>query len=760
MDDFEMMNVRGGSPPPPSGAAVPPTPSEGNESDRSYSSYDSYDSSDYHRRQRRKNRTADRSRRESRRREKEQDKQRRGGGGSGGGGGGSSRIEGNTGRHHRGDNNGNESPDREEESRGRDVYKNHPRKMELCKFYLMECCAKREKCLYMHQDFPCKYYYTGSECTQKDCKFGHGKPLTDALRAILMKHLETAPKEILGDFPRLGRELANQKIRSRHKELCMKFNVTDELHGPPPSSFAANSANAVTAERPSSGADANNIPPLNEIYSKPPPPIRGKAEDSRARAQPDKGNSNNHSRKSRWCEQMRLGSDGPMTGANAIPVGNSSFAKGAAGPPPTLAGSEASKSSMSLRNLTNVLTQDQMDKLAAIGIVTLDQVKHLTVLQLTEIGLSISQLSEIQMSAVQVEKTVVVAGGPSNEEVVANEAEKKIPVPEVISAHLIPTDGVIVADTDMRIVPTVTQDVDMRFLGSAAAPITLPPIAISSHSDVNQSRLTRPEIASPDAAEDRLEPNSVVDYSQYLREANLVVVPEQPQGLQEKEEEAAKLQLEQRHTLEEIEEEDDDDDDDDDSKLKICNDDEEEETQEDSEKEKAEPAAVELPVIPSVTYWPMNLASLTSLNKIDLSSSVAQMMNEADKKRDQPTNKIDGFVSMYSGRTEEQSASVANEPTPSVDIAETNKKQQSSLDPRDPRNRDPRNSRDPPKSPPMIRQPQVVIRPSIYDCNEEADDDSSPSPPQRPDQDMRLGEFFRLTWIASSSVLIISSPSR
>lgn len=111
--------------------------------------------------------------------------------------------------------------------------------MELCKFYLMDCCAKRDKCLYMHHDFPCKFFHTGLKCVNaENCKFSH-EPLNEQVskkivnkviniplrccrcgtrfsrcnenssfqvKNILLKHLETAPKEILGDFPRLSRE--------------------------------------------------------------------------------------------------------------------------------------------------------------------------------------------------------------------------------------------------------------------------------------------------------------------------------------------------------------------------------------------------------------------------------------------------------------------------------------------------------------------------------------------------------------------------
>lgn len=77
----------------------------------------------------------------------------------------------------------------------------------------------------MHGDFPCKYYYLGLKCIIRDCKFKHGKPLEDNIKQILLKHLDTAPKEILGDFPRIGRENATKMIAQTHIKLCKEFGI-------------------------------------------------------------------------------------------------------------------------------------------------------------------------------------------------------------------------------------------------------------------------------------------------------------------------------------------------------------------------------------------------------------------------------------------------------------------------------------------------------------------------------------------------------
>ncbi|KXZ75615.1 Protein suppressor of sable-like Protein, partial [Tribolium castaneum] len=83
-----------------------------------------------------------------------------------------------------------------------------PMKLELCKFYLKDCCAKGEKCSYMHSEFPCKLYHTGLVCVQGDnCKFAH------------------APREILGGFPRMNREELLNKINVAQQNLMVQYGI-------------------------------------------------------------------------------------------------------------------------------------------------------------------------------------------------------------------------------------------------------------------------------------------------------------------------------------------------------------------------------------------------------------------------------------------------------------------------------------------------------------------------------------------------------
>merc|ERR1719167_1680262 len=104
--------------------------------------------------------------------------------------------------------------------------------MELCKFYVLETCSKQERCSYLHQEFPCKYYHTGQECTKSTemCKFSHDN-LTNETREILLKHLETAPQELLGNFPRIDKEKTRKLVyitEALNKDKCMPHFKIDK----------------------------------------------------------------------------------------------------------------------------------------------------------------------------------------------------------------------------------------------------------------------------------------------------------------------------------------------------------------------------------------------------------------------------------------------------------------------------------------------------------------------------------------------------
>ncbi|XP_054557829.1 zinc finger CCCH domain-containing protein 8 isoform X2 [Talpa occidentalis] len=68
------------------------------------------------------------------------------------------------------------------------------KKKEMCKFYVQGYCTRGENCLYLHNEYPCKFYHTGTKCYQGDyCKFSHD-PLTAETQELLAKVLDTDKK--------------------------------------------------------------------------------------------------------------------------------------------------------------------------------------------------------------------------------------------------------------------------------------------------------------------------------------------------------------------------------------------------------------------------------------------------------------------------------------------------------------------------------------------------------------------------------------
>ncbi|KAM3965141.1 suppressor of sable [Aphomia sociella] len=294
-----------------------------------------------------------------------------------------------------------------------------PRKMELCKFYMMDCCAKRDKCLYMHADFPCKYYHTGIPCIYKDeCKFAHGKPLTDGLKNILLKHIESAPKEILGDFPRLHREGALQMIQTTQVKLMQKYSEHSEEEKSIPSLFELNIPNPQNVTENLQSNQFNN----DNRQNKNSPKVR------LSRWQNDNSNQNFNINLS------------PNNNANS---GNTNI--------------------LSIKNLTGVLTPRQISDLTKMGIENLDQLGQLTVLQLNSIGISLKQITEIQLNTMNIQKLGLInainesqsqsfVGATSG----AKDLDLRVPPVAPVSNNLSVSSDFPGKDIDMRFQPSVT----------------------------------------------------------------------------------------------------------------------------------------------------------------------------------------------------------------------------------------------------------------------------------------------------------------
>lgn len=292
-----------------------------------------------------------------------------------------------------------------------------PRKMELCKFYLMDCCAKRDKCLYMHADFPCKYYHTGLPCIYKDeCKFAHGKPLTDNLKNILLKHIESAPKEILGDFPRLNREGALKMIHSTQAKLMQQF--PESLDG-----------------------QDRNIPSLFELNL--PNPQNGEGNQFNSYNNDRQNKLSPKVRQSRWQNE----NSNQNYNMNLSPNSNSSNV-------------------LSIRNLTGVLTPRQILDLSKMGIENLDQLGQLTVLQLNSIGLSLKQITEIQLNTMSIQKLGLI--NSNNEQhsqqfagsTGTKDLDLRVPPSIAVTNNLPVSSDLPGKDIDMRFQPVVSHSVD------------------------------------------------------------------------------------------------------------------------------------------------------------------------------------------------------------------------------------------------------------------------------------------------------------
>lgn len=68
----------------------------------------------------------------------------------------------------------------------------NPRAFGVCKYFIMGKCSRGNLCVYMHADFPCRYYYLDMQhpSDADNCRFMHGGPLPSRMASFFRTHLK------------------------------------------------------------------------------------------------------------------------------------------------------------------------------------------------------------------------------------------------------------------------------------------------------------------------------------------------------------------------------------------------------------------------------------------------------------------------------------------------------------------------------------------------------------------------------------------
>lgn len=202
----------------------------------------------------------------------------------------------------------------------------------------------------------------------------------------------------------------------------------------------------------------------------------------------DRGSSKN--RRSRWCDKN-----------SGSPGGNGSKAGGGLG-----------EDFLSLKYITGVISHEQIANLEQMGIHNLDQISQLTVAQLNELGLSISQIHELQLNALNMKKLRenIAKHGPKSDESELNESASASSLTHSKDMDMRITPSHTSLQNDASEVPALGEkDVDMRFL----------PMVNAAGQDASKSEEESLKMVSTSL--NSLIKTPTVDYSQYLKDSNL-----------------------------------------------------------------------------------------------------------------------------------------------------------------------------------------------------------------------------------------------
>lgn len=216
------------------------------------------------------------------------------------------------------------------------------------------------------------------DCIYKDdCKYNHGEPLTDEFRNVLLKHIEMAPKEILGAFKRISRDNAINLLNKTHSKLCKKFGIQDTTAHNYKTNFKQDQLKQQVSQQiqqKKSQIQEQNMNSLPSSQTKIPslldlqlpadfvPPI--KAADMSSENDDTEIGQPKRTRKSRWCDQIIC--------SEKVPAGTD------------------------LIKLAGVLSNDHIQKLFSAGVNTIEEINQLTVGQLNLINLTAVEVMQIQ----------------------------------------------------------------------------------------------------------------------------------------------------------------------------------------------------------------------------------------------------------------------------------------------------------------------------------------------------------------------------
>lgn len=249
----------------------------------------------------------------------------------------------------------------------------------------------------------------------------HGKPLSENIKQILLKHLDTAPKEILGDFPRIGRDNASKMIAQTHIKLCEEFNI------PLPE------CEKKTSEK---------IPSLLEMKVKPPDNFH------------DNSRSKESNRNSRWLSKDSTSVLRDSPNRNLSPTATSSV---------TL---DIEPGDIFLSEMKNILSEKQISSMSQIGVKTVNHINNLTVAQLNDLGLSLATIGEIQATAINMDTKKM-----------DNEDERSVTITSSKE------NALVSEDVDMRIFSsdTIMSPNQSESSGNCKKPLISPPIDYSQY---------------------------------------------------------------------------------------------------------------------------------------------------------------------------------------------------------------------------------------------------------------------------------------